>query len=74
MLGRRLGGLQQLEFSFPIAQDVRLDADDLADLAYLEIDFLRQSGGHARAYSDASEVGEEAALLEDMLLRLFFMI
>jgi hypothetical protein len=46
MLRGRLGRLEQIEFGFPITQNVRLYADDFTDFADLEINFFRQTGRH----------------------------
>jgi hypothetical protein len=46
MLRGRFGRLEQIEFGFPITQNIGLYADDFTDLADLEINFFRQTGRH----------------------------
>jgi hypothetical protein len=75
MLRRRFGRFEQIELGFPIAQDIRLDADNLADLADLKVDFFRQAGSHCRVfYYDDVDVGEAKDEVDDMPFRFFFMI
>ncbi|HEV8592341.1 MAG TPA: hypothetical protein VGQ55_09585, partial [Pyrinomonadaceae bacterium] len=48
MLRRRFGRLEQIEFGFPITQNVRLYADDFTYFADFEINFFRQTGRHCQ--------------------------
>src|SRR4030095_2321030 len=73
MFRRRLGGLEQIELGFPIAQHVGFDTDDFTHFADLKIYFLRQARRHDRSYSAAVEPGEDSGD-EDMPFKLFFMI